>query len=230
MVSAVLPAVYWAKRCPRTATFLVALLWLCTALLMLLGTGAGPLCCALCHTEGMPGLLSLLQPLPPLRLKPRSSRTCQAPQPAHVLRSLLALPRRPAAGPLHSQLRRLPVRRNLCNWAGPPEDRQQGVGRRGEPAGVLGRAICIGAGSEPSKECDAADLMRQDAAGWEVQIIPVLDALPATLTHPSSLETIAVRVHAAILHGAKRGSERVAPAGAGVQAGKHSCTLIRASP
>ncbi|KAI7835642.1 hypothetical protein COHA_010473 [Chlorella ohadii] len=39
VVSAVLPAVYWAKRCPRTATFLVALLWLCTALLMLLGTG-----------------------------------------------------------------------------------------------------------------------------------------------------------------------------------------------
>lgn len=40
VVGAVLPAVYWAKKCPRTATSLVALLWLCTALLMLLGTGA----------------------------------------------------------------------------------------------------------------------------------------------------------------------------------------------
>lgn len=39
VVGTVLPAVYWAKKCPRTATSLVALLWLCTALLMLLGTG-----------------------------------------------------------------------------------------------------------------------------------------------------------------------------------------------
>jgi hypothetical protein len=39
VVGAVLPFVYWAKKYPRTATALVALLWLCTALLMLLGTG-----------------------------------------------------------------------------------------------------------------------------------------------------------------------------------------------
>lgn len=50
--------------------------------------------------------------------------------------SRISLCRRPAARPLHCQLRRLPVCRDVCHQPGPPQNGHQGVGRRGKPMGM----------------------------------------------------------------------------------------------